>query len=183
MSKNCTYRLKEPFTYEDKTYSELVLDFDCLTGNDAMAIETEMQQNGTGLIQNEAWDGAYQTAVASKASGIPEDVLLAMPLTVNVGIRRKVRKYLTEGVSTIANEIGEKLNGLTGDMLQMVDNELRAERHTVTGDVALDTLYCLRLAVKASDMTEKQMLDLPMNEFLNIKMAVRYFLLLADWGA
>lgn len=182
-TSNCTYRLREPFTYEDKTYSELILDFDKLTGNDALAIETEMQQKGSGLIQNEAWDGGYQMTVASKASGIPEDVLLAMPLRANVGLRRKVRQYLTGGVSEIANGLGEKLNGLTGDTLQIIDNELRAERHTFSGDMALDTQYCLKLAARAGDMTEQQILNLPMNEFLNVKMAVRYFLLLADWEA
>lgn len=104
-------------------------------------------------------------------------MLLALPLRDCAALKREAQRYLVNGNSTIANEMGDKLRTLTGDTLQIIDNELRAERHLVINGAALDTWYCLKLAAKAAGVPEDQILGLPLNEFLNVKMAVRYFLM------
>lgn len=172
-----TLVLKEIFSYEDKDYSEIVMDFGKLTGKDALAAEQEMASEGIVFLRNEAFDGGYQLITAARASGIAKDVLLALPLRECVALKREARKYLSGGVSEIANKIGEKISLLNGDTSQIIDNELRAEGHIVINGAAFDTRYCLKLAAKAAEMPESDILALPMNEFLNVKMAVRYFLL------
>ena len=172
-----THRLGEVFTYEDREYNEIRLDFGTLTGKDGLDIEQEMQAEGIGFLRNEAFDGGYQLITAAKASGIAKDVLLALPLRDCAALKREAQRYLVNGNSTLANEMGDKLRTLTGDTLQIIDNELRAERHLVINGAALDTWYCLKLAAKAAEVPEDQILGLPLNEFLNVKMAVRYFLM------
>lgn len=39
-----THVFKKPFTYEDKTYEQLTLDFGSLTGRDFMAIDREVRE-------------------------------------------------------------------------------------------------------------------------------------------
>ena len=169
--------LKEVFEYEDKEYSEIVLDFGKLTGRDALEVEREMQAEGIGFVRNDAYDGGYQMITAAKASGIAKDVLLALPFRDCTVIKRETRKYLSRGYNELANSVGEKIQQFSGELGQIIDNELRAEGHTVVNGEALDTYYCLKLAAKATDTPEDEILNLPMNEFLNIKYAVRLFLL------
>lgn len=172
-----THVLKEVFEYEDKEYSEIVLDFGKLTGRDALEVEREMQAEGIGFVRNDAYDGGYQMITAAKASGIAKDVLLALPFRDCTVIKRETRKYLSRGYNELANSVGEKIQQFSGELGQIIDNELRAEGHTVVNGEALDTYYCLKLAAKATDTPEDEILNLPMNEFLNIKYAVRLFLL------
>ena len=172
-----THVLKDVFEYEDREYSEILLDFGKLTGQDAMAAEDEMAAEGVSFIRNEAFDGGYQLITAARASGIAKDVLLALPLRDCIALKREARRYLASGTSEIANQVSEKINMLSGETSQIIDNELRAEGHIVVNGAAVDTKYCLKVAARAADITEQEILKLPMNEFLNIKMAVRYFLL------
>lgn len=172
-----THVLKEVFAYEDKEYAEIVLDFGKLTGHDALEVEREMQEEGIGFVRNDAYDGGYQMITAAKASGIAKDVLLELPLLDCTIIKRETRKYLSRGYNELANEVAEKIRGFNGELGQIIDNELRAEGHTVVNGEAFDTYYCLKLAAKATGTPENDILDLPMNEFLNIKYAVRLFLL------
>lgn len=172
-----THVLKEVFEYEDAEYSEIVLDFGKLTGEDALAAEREMQEEGIGFVRNEAYDGGYQLITAAKASGIAKDVLLALPILDCLALKREAKKYLVSGGNELARSLDEKLRAQTGDLLDIVDNELRAERHTVLNGAAFDTQYCLKLAAKAAEIPEREIIAKPMNEFLETKMAVRYFLL------
>ena len=41
-----THKFQKPYTYEDKTYTELVFDFEKLIGDDLVAIENEMTAVG-----------------------------------------------------------------------------------------------------------------------------------------
>ncbi|MBQ9269666.1 MAG: hypothetical protein IJ206_09145 [Oscillospiraceae bacterium] len=172
-----TLTLKEVFEYEDKEYSEIVFDFGKLTGHDALEVEREMQEEGIGFVRNDAYDGGYQMITAAKASGVAKDVLLALPFRDCVTIKREARKYLSRGYSELANTVGEEIQKFNGELGQVIDNELRAEGHTVVNGEALDTYYCMKLAAKATDTPENKLLELPMNEFLNVKYAVRLFLL------
>ena len=47
---NYTLKLKKPFTYEGQTFDELNFDFEGLTGDDALAIEDELQAIGKPTI-------------------------------------------------------------------------------------------------------------------------------------
>ena len=60
---NYTLKLKKPFTYEGQTFDELNFDFEGLTGDDALAIEDELQAIGkpTNL--------AYLLRTVSRAHG------------------------------------------------------------------------------------------------------------------
>lgn len=172
-----THVLKAPFIYEDKEYAEITLDFGKLTGNDALAIEEEMRSEGVNFIRNEAYDGGYQLIAAAKASGVAKDVLLALPIRDNRAIKIRAKRYLLDGGNEIARNLPEKLDILDGNTADVIDSELRAEGHVVVTEDAFDTKYCVKLAAMATDMTEDQITGLPMNEFLEVKMSVRLFLL------
>lgn len=172
-----THVLKEVFEYEGKEYAEIDLDFAKLTGNDALEVEREMREEGIGFVRNDAYDGGYQMITAAKASGIAKDVLLELPFQDCTIIKRETRKYLSRGYNELADTVAEKIQKFNGELGQIIDNELRAEGHTVINGEAFDTYYCLKLAAKAAEIPEDDILKLPMNEFLNVKMAVRYFLL------
>ena len=47
---NYTLKLKKPFTFEGQTFDELNFDFEGLTGDDALAIEDELQAIGKPTI-------------------------------------------------------------------------------------------------------------------------------------
>ncbi len=171
-----TVSLREPFEYEDREYTQIVMDFGSLTGKDALDIEKEMRDDGIFFVQNEGYDRGYQLIAAAKASGIAKDVLLALPLRENRRVKHAARDYLISGKSDIADTMKEQLEKLDGNTAEIIENELRAESYSVQVDEAWDTRYCMKLAARAADLTEDQIAALPMNEFLNIKMAVRYFL-------
>ena len=176
---NETYKLTldKPFAYEGEEWTAMEFDFGKLTGKDAMEIENEMDMRGMGPIQNEATDGMYQILAASKASGIAEDVLKALPLKKNMAIKRAARRYLINGSSALAEELQGKLEEMSGAEAEIIENELRAEGYVMVNIPAADTKFCTKLAARGLDKTEKELGELPMDEFLNIKMAVRFFLI------
>jgi len=167
--------LQAPFTYEGKEYTEMVFDFGKLTGETAQAIETELAGEGIGFVRNEATDGRYQLLTASKASGIPDDALTALPMLDNLRIKNAARRYLVDGDGSVASTLS--FDGFTGAQAEMIENELRAEGHTIAYTPVFDTRYSVKLASLASGKTEKEILGLPMNEFLNVKFKVRFFLM------
>lgn len=67
------YKLTEPFEYEDKKYDELILDFGKLTGNDALAIEEEMEKQNIYVVAPET-SRSYQIRMAAKAGGFPHQI-------------------------------------------------------------------------------------------------------------
>lgn len=64
------YKLTKPVTFEGKEYKELVLDFGSLTGNDAIAIEEEMEAMNLYVMAPET-SRAYQIRMAARAGGFP----------------------------------------------------------------------------------------------------------------
>lgn len=85
----------KPFTYEGKTYNELVFDWGSLTGQDSLAIENEMQSLGKPLIAPE-FSGEYLIRMAARActKKIGSDILIAMPLGDYNKIRNRARSFL-----------------------------------------------------------------------------------------
>lgn len=81
MDKKTVYKhtLTKPFEYEGKTYEELLFDFGSLNGNDAIAIEEELEANNKYILAPET-SKAYQSRMAARAAGIPSDLIEALPL-------------------------------------------------------------------------------------------------------
>ena len=87
---NYTLKLKRPFTYEGQTFDELNFDFEGLTGDDALAIEDELQAIGKPTI-SPTFSGQFLVRMAARActntiidaSGHPrrigDDALRALP--------------------------------------------------------------------------------------------------------
>ena len=175
---NFTLILKKPFEYEGQTYTEITLDWTKLTGKDAMALEDEMQSEGIRLVANEAVDGKYQLKTAAKASGIAENVLRALPIREVQALKNAARQYLYSGDGSTAARLD--FDGFTGQDAEIIEDELRAARHTVDYTPTFDTLYAVKMAARALDVPEDQITGLPMAEFLNVKMKVRYFFLELD---
>lgn len=87
------HTLKKPFEYEGKTYEKLIFDFERLSGHDYIAIEQEMAMRGKGLVVPE-FSSDFLTGMAARSSGVPEDVLIALPLKEFNKIRNKARSFL-----------------------------------------------------------------------------------------
>ena len=100
-----TIILKKPFTYEDQTFSELTFDFASLTGNDALAIEDELQSLGKPTI-SPTFSGQFLVRMAARActatvvdkSGHPRRIgdvaLRALPIYEFNRVRNKARSFL-----------------------------------------------------------------------------------------
>ena len=90
-----TAKLAEPVEYEDKTYTEITFDFGALTGEDALAIESELDLLGKPLIAPE-FSGEYLIRMASRASNprVGTDFLKQLPIGVFNKIRNKGRSFL-----------------------------------------------------------------------------------------
>ena len=63
---NYTLKLKRPFTFEGQTFDELNFDFEGLTGDDALAIEDELQAIGKPTI-SPTFSGQFLVRMAARA--------------------------------------------------------------------------------------------------------------------
>jgi len=67
-------KLSRPIVWEDVEYSELTLDFDRLTGDDIMAIESDFMDFIKGqknvFVQFKGEHPGYHTVVAARAAGV-----------------------------------------------------------------------------------------------------------------
>ena len=117
---NYTLKLKRPFTYEGQTFDELNFDFEGLTGDDALAIEDELQAIGKPTI-SPTFSGQFLVRMAARActntiidaSGHPrrigddalralilrvlrevDDTLRALPIFEFNRVRGKARSFL-----------------------------------------------------------------------------------------
>ena len=88
-----THKFKKPFEYEGVTYTELIFNFERLTGRDMVAIETEMQMNNEYALAPEI-SRNFQSKMAARAAGIGSDVLDAMPLPDFNRITNAARDFL-----------------------------------------------------------------------------------------
>ena len=102
---NYTLKLKRPFTYEGQTFDELNFDFEGLTGDDALAIEDELQAMNKPVIVP-TFSGQYLTRVAARACTtmltssdgkqrrVGADVIMALPISDYSRIRGRARTFL-----------------------------------------------------------------------------------------
>lgn len=89
------HKFAKPYDYEDRHYEELTFDFDALTGEDSLAIESELQALGKAVIVPE-FSGDYLVRMAVRActEDISVDALLAAPLSDFNAIKGKARSFL-----------------------------------------------------------------------------------------
>lgn len=74
-----TVTLSKPFEWCGKTYEEINMNFEGLRGRDMEAIDDEIGVMGLrGMVP--AYSRMYQRMLASRASGIPSDVIENLPL-------------------------------------------------------------------------------------------------------
>ncbi len=94
------HTFRTPFTYEGKTFSSVSFDFDRLTGNDALAIEAEMQAMGKPVIIP-SLSGDYLIRMAARACSeqVGADFFGTMPLREYQAIRSKARNFLLKSES------------------------------------------------------------------------------------
>lgn len=87
------HEFKTPYTYEDKTYTKLVFDFEKLIGTDLVAIENEMAAVGEYALSPEI-STSFLYRMAAKAAGVGSDVIEHLPIRDFGKIKNKSRDFL-----------------------------------------------------------------------------------------
>lgn len=87
------HEFAKPYTYEDKTYTELVFDFEKLLGNDLVAIENEMAAVGEYALSPEI-STSFLYRLAARAAGVASDVIAHLPIRDFGKIKNKSRDFL-----------------------------------------------------------------------------------------
>ncbi len=87
------HEFTKPYTFEEKTYTKLVFDFEKLIGNDLVAIENEMAAVGEYALSPEI-STSFLYRLAAKAAGVGSDVIAHMPIRDFGKIKNKSRDFL-----------------------------------------------------------------------------------------
>ena len=87
------HKFQKPYTYEDKTYIELVFDFEKLIGDDLVAIENEMAAVGEFALSPEI-STSFLYRLAARAAGVGSDVISSLPIRDFGKIKNKSRDFL-----------------------------------------------------------------------------------------
>ena len=87
------HEFKKPYTYEDKTYTKLVFDFEKLIGDDLVAIENEMAAVGEFALSPEI-STSFLYRLAARAAGVGSDVIVNLPIRDFGKIKNKSRDFL-----------------------------------------------------------------------------------------
>ena len=90
-----THKFRKPFEYENTKYTTMTFDFEKLTGRDMINIENEMQANNEYAL-DPLVSRNFQSKMASKAAGIGNDALEAMPLVEFNRITNATRSFLID---------------------------------------------------------------------------------------
>lgn len=87
------HEFTKPYTFEEKTYTRLVFDFEKLIGDDLVAIENEMAAVGEFALSPEI-STSFLYRLAAKAAGVGSDVIAHMPIRDFGKIKNKSRDFL-----------------------------------------------------------------------------------------
>ena len=87
------HEFTKPYTFEEKTYTKLVFDFEKLIGDDLVAIENEMAAVGEYALSPEI-STSFLYRLAAKAAGVGSDVIAHMPVRDFGKIKNKSRDFL-----------------------------------------------------------------------------------------
>lgn len=87
------YVLSKPFEYDGVTHTEVVLDYDALTGFDMTRIENEITAQGEVIITPET-STAFLYRLAARAGKVSSDLVESLPLRDFMALVRKSRNFL-----------------------------------------------------------------------------------------
>ena len=87
------HEFTKPYTFEDKTYTRLVFDFEKLISDDLVAIENEMAAVGEYALSPEI-STSFLYRLAAKAAGVGSDVIAHLPIRDFGKIKNKSRDFL-----------------------------------------------------------------------------------------
>lgn len=87
------HEFTKPYTFEEKTYTKLVFDFEKLIGDDLVAIENEMAAVGEYALSPEI-STSFLYRLAAKAAGVGSDVILHLPIREFGKVKNKAQSFL-----------------------------------------------------------------------------------------
>ena len=87
------HEFTKPYTFEDKTYTRLIFDFEKLIGDDLVAIENEMAAVGEYALSPEI-STSFLYRLAAKAAGVGSDVILHLPIREFGKVKNKAQSFL-----------------------------------------------------------------------------------------
>ena len=95
-----TCKLRKPVTYNGIEYDELSFDFETLSGEDGLNIESELAAMGKVPILDPMFDGNYLIRMAARACTEPISVELLLKLSISDfnKIRNKSKYFLLNTV-------------------------------------------------------------------------------------
>lgn len=92
---NYTHTFKSPIEIEGKKYETMTFYYDTLTGNDIIAIEEEMTDQGKYVLTPEI-NTEFQTMLAARAAGVGSDEIRNLPLAEYLKIKNSARDFLMQ---------------------------------------------------------------------------------------
>ncbi|MBH0342740.1 hypothetical protein ABB08_11290 [Paenibacillus larvae] len=75
------YTLSRPFSFEGKEYTELLLDFDSLSGRDLLSCESQLKTvvDKTDFIPMKEISKPYLALVVARAAKVPVELIQGLP--------------------------------------------------------------------------------------------------------
>jgi len=99
------YKLSRPVKVADKTYSEIALDFDSLTGEDMDTIVATMTANAGGLELNiNEFNKIYQKHIVARAAKITYHELNKFPLPDIASLTLAAQSFLLSAASNLSEK-------------------------------------------------------------------------------
>ena len=89
-----TVKLSKPMSWAGEEYTEIVMKFDELTGEDMEALDDELQQQGTFVVAPTA-SRIYLRHFAARAARVPSDMIRKLPAKEYNRITTAARNFLT----------------------------------------------------------------------------------------
>jgi formylmethanofuran dehydrogenase subunit E-like metal-binding protein len=90
---NVTVKLSKPVEWEGKTYEELTMDYEGMTGKDMEAIDDELSAVGI-IVANPNINHRYHRILAARAAKVPSDMLRELPLRDYQKVTATARSFL-----------------------------------------------------------------------------------------
>lgn len=87
------FKLSKPFEWQGKTYTELILDFESLTGKDLIKAENEFNKKGGFAVMLDL-NKEYCAILAAKSAGVGSDMLMELPANDFSKITTRVTGFL-----------------------------------------------------------------------------------------
>lgn len=90
-----THTLSAPFEWEGKTYTELTLNLEGLTGQDGLDVESELADEGKFIVITPEFNTDYIYRMAARAAGVDPNVIKHLPYRDAAVIRNKTKNFMS----------------------------------------------------------------------------------------